>query len=251
MHAGPASHSGAGPARVPSPHRNEDPLRQTKQRRDRATASTPRRAPLSSTLILVVAIVVVAIVVGACSRGESARSVDQAGAPLAGVVDSALPIPELLARFRAVTADTPTTLTGGEASPERLARALLTALSTRDTLAVRALAMSRGEFAWLYYAHTKFTAPPYELGPQIVWIPLVAASDKGAGRLLERYGGRSLRFEAIICPDAATTEGPNSILTGCTVRFAVADSAARELRLFSSLLSRGGQYKFLTYTNDL
>lgn len=173
------------------------------------------------------------------------------------MVDSALPIPELLARFRAATATTaatpsaPTALTGGERSPERLARALLAALSRRDTLAVRALAMSRGEFAWLYYPHTKFTAPPYELGPQLVWIPLVAASDKGAGRLLERYGGRTLRFEAITCPDSATAEGPNTIIASCTVRFAVADSAARELRLFSSLLSRGGQYKFLSYTNDL
>lgn len=204
-------------------------------------------------LILVVTAVVTAVLtaVGACSRGESARPNDQSGAPGAVVVDSALPIPELLSRFRAATADTPTTLTGGESSPERLARALLTALARRDTLAVRALAMSRGEFAWLYYPHTKFTAPPYELGPQIVWIPLVAASDKGAGRLLERYGGRALRFEAISCPDSASTEGPNTIITSCTVRFAVADSAARQLRLFSSLLSRGGQYKFLTYTNDL
>ena len=211
------------------------------------------RAVLSRTPVLAVTAVIIATVtaVGACSPRDSARSIDQAGAPGAGVVDSALPIPELLSRFRTATADTPTTLTSGESSPERLARALLTALSRRDTLAVRALAMSRGEFAWLYYPHTKFTSPPYELGPQIVWIPLVAASDKGAGRLLERYGGRTLRFEAIICPDSATTEGPNTIITGCTIRFAVADSAARQLRLFSSLLSRGGQYKFLTYTNDL
>lgn len=220
------------------------PPKQTKLRRARATASRARRATLLLTLSL-------ALTVAACEGEESARSSVQAGAPGAGVIDSALPIAELLARFRAATADTPTTLTGGETSPERLARALLAAISKRDTLTVRGLAISRGEFAWLYYPHTKFTAPPYELGPQIVWIPLVAASDKGAGRLLERYGGRMLRFEAIICPDSASTEGPNAILTDCTVRFAVADSAARELRLFSSLLSRGGHYKFLTYTNDL
>lgn len=187
----------------------------------------------------------------ACGGGESGRAPARTDPPAIGVVDSILPIPELLARFRAVTADTPTVLTGGESSPERLARALLVALANRDTLAVRTLAISRGEFAWLYYPHTKFTAPPYELGPQLVWLPLVAASDKGAGRLLERYGGRTLRFEAISCPDSANTEGPNTIRPGCRVRFAVGDSAARELRLFSSLLSRGGHYKFLTYTNDL
>ena len=188
---------------------------------------------------------------GACSGGESARALARANAPSAGVVDSALPIPELLARFRTATADTPATLAGGATSPERLARALLTALTQRDTGTVRALVMSRGEFAWLYYPHTKFTTPPYELGPDLAWIPLVAASDKGAGRLLERFGGRRLRFDALTCPDRATSEGPNTILTGCTVRFAVADSARRELRLFSSLLSRDGHYKFLSYTNDL
>ncbi len=191
---------------------------------------------------------------GACSGSESGRSSSRAAASdqrQAGVVDSALPIPELLARFRANTVDTPTTLGGRATSPERLARALLTGLAQRDTTAVRTLVMSRGEFAWLYYPHTKFTAPPYALGPELVWIPLVAASDKGAGRLLERFGGRTLRFKALVCPDAATTEGPNTIITGCTVRFTVADSASRELRLFSSLLSRDGRYKFLSYTNDL
>jgi hypothetical protein len=201
--------------------------------------------------VLIVTLTLALATGAACRAGESGRSLDGSGAPVDGVVDSVLPIPELLARFRAATADTPATLTGGETSPERLARALIAALTSRDTLAVRTLAMSRGEFAWLYYPHSKFTAPPYELGPQLVWIPLVAASDKGAGRLLERYGGRALRFEAIICPDSASTEGPNTVLAGCRVRFAVGDSAARELRLFSSLLSRHGHYKFLTYTNDL
>ena len=201
---------------------------------------------------VVILTLALALAVGAaCRAGESGRSLDRSGAPGGGVVDSVLPIPELLARFRAATADTPTTLSGGETSPDRLARALLVALTKRDTLAVRALAVSRGEFAWLYYPHSKFTAPPYELGPQLVWIPLVAASDKGAGRLLERFGGRTLRFEAITCPDSASSEGPNTLLAGCRVRFAVGDSAARELRLFSSLLSRDGHYKFLTYTNDL
>ena len=221
----------------------------TEHPQPRTLARTDQRTFVTALMFLTATSAVMSV--SACSGRESSRTAEDTGAPTAGVIDSALPIPVLLSRFRAVTADTPSTLTGGADSPERLARALLTALSARDTVAVRTLAMSRGEFAWLYYPHTKFTAPPYELGPQIVWIPLVAASDKGAGRLLERYGGRALRFEAISCPDSASTEGPNTIITSCTVRFAVDDSAARQLRLFSSLLSRGGQYKFLTYTNDL
>ena len=46
-------------------------------------------------------------------------------------------------------------------------------------------------------------------------------------------------------------EGPNRLVTGCRVRFAAGDSAAREMRLFGALLNRDGQYKFLSYANDL
>lgn len=210
----------------------------------RSSPLLPRRARTAPLL----AILATVILAAACNADASRGTAD---APAGGVVDSALPIPELLARFRAATADTPTTLSGGAKSPERLARALLAALGARDTAGVRALVMSRGEFAWLYYPHTKFTAPPYELGPDLVWIPLVAASDKGAGRLLSRFGGQALRIEALTCPDTVTTEGPNTIVSGCSVRFAGGDSAARDLRIFSSLLSRDGRYKFLSYANDL
>lgn len=179
------------------------------------------------------------------------RAADTEAVPSAGVVDSALPIPVLLARFRAATPDTLTALSGGADSPDALGRALLAAVQRHDTAAVRALAVSRAEFAWLYYPHSRFTAPPYELGPDLVWLQLVAASDKGAGRLLQRYGGRALRFERLDCPDTAAVEGPNRIATGCTVRFAVADSAARDLRLFATTLTRDGRVKVLSFANDL
>lgn len=166
-------------------------------------------------------------------------------------VDSALPVDTLLARFRAATADTPSALVGGESSPERLTRAFLAALERHDTTTIRRLAMTRGEFAWLYYPHTKFTAPPYELGPDLLWLQLGAASEKGIVRLLRRYGGSRLRFESLACPDSAAIEGPNRVTVGCRVRFAAADSAARTLRIFGSLLERDGRYKFVSYANEL
>lgn len=140
---------------------------------------------------------------------------------------------------------------GGGATPERLARELLTALTARDTAALRALVLSRAEFAWLYYPHSRFVAPPYELGPELVWITQGAGSEKGAVRLLNRFGGRPLRFLGVTCPDAVEREGPNTLTRGCRTRFAVADSAPREMRLFGALLYRDGRYKFLSYANDL
>jgi len=203
---------------------------------------TPRRLSLLLALTTTAAL-------GACaSDAAEQRTTDT---PYAGVIDSALPIPELLARFRATVSDTPTTLAGGAPSADALARELLAAVSARDTVAVRGLLLSRAEFAWLYYPHARYTAPPYELGPELVWFTSSAASEKGAARLLARFGGRPLRFEQLVCPDSTDTEGPNVIQRGCVVRFAPGDSAVRELQLFGALLRRDGRYKFLSYANDL
>lgn len=191
---------------------------------------------------------VLAITLTIGCRGE--RPAVASDAPV-GVVDSALPIPVLLERFQATIPDTPQVLTGGAATRDALVHALLDAVAHRDTLALRRLVMSRAEFAWLYYPHSKYVARPYELGPELVWIQHVSESETGAVRLLERFGGSRVRFEALLCPDSVIVEGPNRITPGCRVRFAVADSAPRTLQLFAGLLARDGRYKFLSYANDL
>jgi hypothetical protein len=198
-------------------------------------------------LALLATIVVTVAGVGACTARDAAPAAD---AP-AGVIDSALPIPVLLARFRATIADTPTVLTGGATTRDSLVRSLLAAVAAHDTATLRRLVMSKGEFAWLYYPHSKYVARPYELGPELLWIQHISASETGAVRLLERFGGSRIRFEALLCPDSVIVEGPNRITPGCRVRFAVADSAPRTLQLFAGLLARDGRYKFLSYANDL
>jgi len=202
-----------------------------------------------SRAVLVVAVTAAAITGAACDRAASPSA--EATRPPGYVVDSALPIDTLLARFRATVTDTPTTLAGGEASAERLTREFLRAVSSNDTASIRRLVLNRAEFAWLYYPHTRFTRPPYELGPDLLWIQQNEASEKGIVRTLRRYGGVTLRFESLACPDSAVTEGPNRITVGCRVTFAAADSAARNLQLFGSLIERDGRWKFITYANEL
>lgn len=193
----------------------------------------------------------VACLVGAACDRSAAPDSDSAARPPGYVVDSALSIDTLLARFRQTVADTPTTLAGGEASAEQLAREFLRAVSSNDTATVRRLVVNRAEFAWLYYPHTRFTRPPYEMGPDLLWLQINEASEKGIVRLLRRYGGSSLGFEALACPDSVTPEGPNRITTGCRIRFAASDSAARTMQLFGSLLQRDGRWKFVSYANEL
>lgn len=199
------------------------------------------------------ALVLAAAVVAACDRAasdEQPRADRAAPAPTVGVVDSALPIDTLLARFRATTPDTPTTLVGGAGSPRDLAATFLRAIAAQDTATVRRLVLSRAEFAWLYYPHTRFTRPPYELGPELLWLQVGAASEKGIVRVLRRYGGAPLRLDALACADTAA-EGPNTILGGCRVTFSLPDSGARSLRLFGSVIARDGRFKFVSYANEL
>ncbi|HRN53592.1 MAG TPA: hypothetical protein PK788_08850 [Gemmatimonadaceae bacterium] len=201
------------------------------------------RAALLATLV--------AVTTFACARDVADRGAAAADQPPGAVVDSALPIDTLLARFRATLPDTPTTLFGGEASPERLTRALLAALTAQDTATSRRLVLNRAEFAWLYYPHTRFTRPPYELGPELLWIQVNENSEKGIVRLLRRYGGSPLRLDALRCADSTLSEGPNTLVGPCEVTFAPADSAARSLRMFGSIIQRDGLHKFVSYTNDL
>jgi hypothetical protein len=196
------------------------------------------------------AFVLAATIVAACDRAQT-PSADRADRPAGYVVDSSHSIDTLLARFRATVADTPTTLVGGEASAERLAREFLRAVSSNDSASIRRLVVNRAEFAWLYYPHTRFTKPPYELDPDLLWLQLNESSEKGIVRALRRYAGSSLRFEALVCPDSGAIEGPNRVRIGCQVRFANADSAARTMRFFGSLLERDGRWKIISYANDL
>ncbi|MCL4214601.1 MAG: hypothetical protein KJZ74_11845 [Gemmatimonadales bacterium] len=204
-----------------------------------------RRGALAVSLGLLVT--VLTTIPGACAAGDRGAATPAA----AGVVDSALPIAVLLERFRRATPETLTTLTGGADTPERLARTLLTAVAAHDTAGVRALVLSRAEFAWLYYPHTRFVAPPYELGPELAWLTHAAESGKGERRLLARFGGHALGVVALDCPGSITDEGPNRVIGGCEMRFTDGAESPRRLRLFGALLYRDGRYKFLSYVNDL
>jgi hypothetical protein len=206
-----------------------------------------------TTRIFSLLVIAGAALVSACAGESRAASAEPAsGDPTyAGVVDSALPIPVLLDRFRRTVVDTPSVLVGGAESPLDLVTALLGAVARHDTASLRALVLDRAEFAWLYFPDTKFTAPPYELGPELVWLQQGMASESGVVRLLNRFGGRSLRLLTLSCPDAPSIEGDNRIVGGCRVRFSVADAPAQELKLFGALLNRDGRYKFLSYANDL
>ncbi len=165
-------------------------------------------------------------------------------------IDSILPMEEYLRRFRTGLAE-PAGLTGGDTSPERLARRFLAAVAARDTAAFEDLVVTRAEFAWLVFPHHFYAGPPYDLDPEIFWLQLTAGSSKGLDRTLQRYGGVPLTFLGLTCrPDTMQIRtGPVTLSGPCNLRFRARDSVEAR-RLFGSIVVRNGVAKLLSLAND-
>lgn len=184
-----------------------------------------------------------------CGGGDAGKL--PAGASSAGVVDSALPIAELERRFR-VGLDSVSTLDDGAArSRDALVARFVRALESRDTASLRAMAITRGEFAWLYYPSTIYARPPYETGPETIWQLMSARSAGGLSRVVARVGGAPIRLLGYACAAAPKIEGPNRYHEQCYLRYqrAGTDSVERR-RLFGSIMERNGRFKFVGYAND-
>lgn len=169
--------------------------------------------------------------------------------PVQGAVDSTLPIAEEVRRFIGTVDSVPVALRGGAPSRDELVARFVRAVELGDTLAFPALLVQADEFIGLYYPHSRYTAPPYELSPSLLWFQMVNQSSRGIARLLQRDGGRPLGYRGMTCPGPPLEEGPNRIWDGCVVRLSEAGGAERERRLFGAILERDRTFKFLTFAN--
>ena len=191
------------------------------------------------------------ITVLACRSAESAvfdaeRPWRQPG----DVIDSILPMPEYERRFReglpAVVA-----LSGGAPTQDELARRFLRAVASSDSVVLRAMLVSRAEFAWLVFPHHLYRQPPYELDPGTLWGQLQQGSAKGMARVLERHGGHDLRYRGLACvrDTLQLVSGPMAMWGDCRLEFQAGDSTLTR-RLFGSMVEQDGVLKFLSYSND-
>lgn len=165
------------------------------------------------------------------------------------VVDSILPIDEELRRFRAGLPAV-AAFEGGASSPTQLADAVVRALAAADTSALVRLAVTRAEFAWLVYPESPYTAPPYRQAPGLVWMRQDGASRIGLARLLARYGGTAAGRAAVSCTEPPAVEGRNRIWRDCAIRLGRGGQAITA-QLFGAVIERDGQFKILSFANDL
>lgn len=193
------------------------------------------------------------LALGGCSEVESsgAEPRDLAAYAAAGnVIDSTFTMEEEIRRFRDGMEEV-TELAGGASSKEELVDALLRAIEREDQAAIAPLALTREEFAWLYFPYSINASPPYELAPGIVWMQIEHASSVGLGKALAVHGGKELHDTGLRCPDEATAAGEGRIWDGCLVAGVLPTGEEVEERLFGSILEVGGRYKFVSFANDM
>jgi hypothetical protein len=165
-------------------------------------------------------------------------------------VDSIFPAEVALEQFRS-NFDEVTALAGGASSREALVDLFVRAVERGDTIAVAELAITPAEFAWLYFPHTMYMAPPYELPPGVVWHQQQNRSSRGFNRVLGRYAGEELYYTGLRCPDDGETFGDGRIWHGCTVLGELPEAGAVEEQLFGSIIELAGVYKLVSFSNEL
>jgi len=166
------------------------------------------------------------------------------------IVDSVVPMDTAVARFRQGLAE-PAALDSGAASLAGLMALFATRLERSDTAGLASLALTRAEFAYLYYPSVPEARPPYELSPGLLWFMIEGTSARGLRAALAERGGHPLGYAGYRCPGEPRDDGDNTVWPRCVVRRVQAAGDTVEERLFGPIVERHGVFKFVTFANKL
>jgi len=166
------------------------------------------------------------------------------------VVDSVLPREEALRRFREGLGPV-ASLAGSAPSLDSLVARFVRAVSASDTAALAGLAVTRAEFAYLYYPTAAQGRPPYDLEPGLMWFMLFEHSNQGVNRALRVQGGRPMVPAGYDCGSGPQREGKNVLHGPCVVRWTDERGDTLAERLVGRVLERNGRFKVLSYANEL
>ena len=167
------------------------------------------------------------------------------------IIDSILPPDEELRRFRAaLPGDSATALVGGADTRAALVQRFVRALAGNDSATLQAMVVHGREFADLIYLDSPYSHPPYHQPPSFAWRLIQEPSSAGLTKLVQRLGGRPMTYVSESCDPKILREGRTTRYAGCLVRVVSAEGDTVTKRYFGSIVERGGQFKFLSYTND-
>jgi hypothetical protein len=141
-------------------------------------------------------------------------------------------------------------LSGGAPSRDSLVARFAHAVARQDTAAIRSMVLDRAEYGWIYFPSLQRMNPGTHMQPEVMWMLHAQESEKGITRVMRRLGGGQARFGTYVCEPAPRVEGPNRYWHDCAVEVAARDGEKATLKLFGSLIERGGRWKIVSYAND-
>jgi hypothetical protein len=135
-------------------------------------------------------------------------------------------------------------------SPEALARAVLAAVERRDVQTLHRLALDKDEFETNVWSELPAARPERNLTVNYVWGDLNQKSNSTMRRTLAAHGGKkydvvSIRFSGETTPYETFRVHRESELT-----VKGPDGAERQIRVFGSMIEKGGRYKVFSYVVD-
>lgn len=143
-----------------------------------------------------------------------------------------------------------TPLTHAESSPEQLTVAVLQAIGQRDAARLRDLALSEQEFREVIWPDLPASRPERNLPFSYVWGDLRVKSDAALAGLLAEYGGQTLTLTDLRFRGGSTQYSSYVVHRTPTLRVLDAAGVDHEVRLFGSIVERGGRFKLFSYVVD-
>ena len=107
------------------------------------------------------------------------------------------------------------------------------------------------EFVDIYYPGSPYAKGPFRQPLSVAWRMIQNPSVAGFTKLIHRLAGHPLTYVWQRCEPRVVHEGRVDRYSGCLLR--IVDERGRSVtkRLFGSIVSYEGQFKFLSYTNDM
>lgn len=135
-------------------------------------------------------------------------------------------------------------------SAEALSRAVLAAVEARDAGALRALALSKEEFEAHVWPHLPAARPERNLSPSFIWGDLHRKSHLTLRSTLAAHGGRKYEFVSVRFLGDTTAYGSYRVHRESELTVKLTDGTERQIRLFGSMIEKGGRYKAFSYVVD-
>lgn len=190
----------------------------------------------------------------ACRRAPEGAEAIAKRTAVAATSDSVVPVPfsAMLSEYRKLVGDSVAGFSPVFATKEALFARFDELAERGDTAALRTLALSPREFAWLYAPDARLSQPPYSMPPAAHLLFLTGASDDGMVKLANEFPKGTLHVLRHHCDRPARQEAGQTVWEYCLVDYrAGKDTATKSSLLHGAVVERGGRFKFVSLGNRL